>query len=86
MLYYKFDVYKALTEKGIGFQFNRDNHIFSQSTMCKLKNNNPNISIENINKICLILNLQPGDILGCKSSSEDDSMLSLINNNLNKDF
>ncbi len=54
--------------------------------MCKLKNNNPNISIENINKICLILNLQPGDILGCKSSSEDDSMLSLINNNLNKDF
>lgn len=66
MLYFKFDVYKALFEVGVNHTSIKKTNALSHSTMTKLKNGDVNISSDNLNRLCRLLNKQPGDILGYK--------------------
>lgn len=59
---YKFDIVAALKEKGYYPQRIRKEKILSESTMTKLRQNQP-VSWENIETICRLLECQPGDIL-----------------------
>jgi putative transcriptional regulator len=61
-LKYKIDVVASLKEKGYYPQRIRKEKILSESTMTKLRQNQP-VSWENIETICRLLECQPGDIL-----------------------
>lgn len=63
MLKYKINVMVQLYEKGLYRQKLRDQKIFGQGTIKKLAYNDPNINAETLEKLCSLLDLQPGDIL-----------------------
>ena len=62
MLKYKIDVLEALKQKGYSTYVIRQNNILGQATITSL-NNGKSISWQNIDKICELLECQPGDIL-----------------------
>lgn len=59
---YKIDVVSSIKEKGYYPQRIRREKILSESTMTKLRQNQP-VAWENIETICRLLECQPGDIL-----------------------
>ncbi len=59
---FKIDILQALKEAGYNtYKISKDN-LLSQSTVQKLRTGEP-VSWKNIEKICELLNVQPGDIL-----------------------
>ena len=58
-LQYKIDVLSALKEKG------RNQNLLSQSTLTKLRNGQ-GVAWENIEKLCELLECQPGDLIEYK--------------------
>lgn len=61
-LRFKFDVLQALKEKGYSSARIRKEALLSESTVQKLRHRKP-ISWANIEKICALLELQPGDLI-----------------------
>lgn len=61
-LHYKIDVLAALKEKGLSSYELRNSKALSESAMQHLRSNVP-ISWANIEKVCELLDCQPGDIL-----------------------
>lgn len=61
-LRYKIDVLSKLKEKGYSTYRIRKEKLLSESTVQKLRNNQP-VSWENIETICRLLQCQPGEIL-----------------------
>ena len=77
MIYYKIDVLKELKNKNLTTYTLQKQGILGSSTINKIKNNNYNISMEVLNKLCDLLQLQPGDIIGykpggCTSAEQGD--------------
>ncbi len=62
MLRYKIDVMPELSQKGYSARRLRNEHILAESTMTKLRHAAP-ISWDNIDTICRLLDMQPGDVL-----------------------
>lgn len=62
MLKFKIDVIEELAKRGYTRKVIKETNIFSQSTLTRIKNCE-NITTDAINKLCLILRLQPGDLL-----------------------
>lgn len=71
MLVYKFDVLKALNEVGITFTSVRESHLFSQATMVRFKHGDTGISLETLNRLCCILEMQPRDIIKYVETEEE---------------
>lgn len=61
-LKFKINIVEALKEKGYYPQKIRKEKLLSESTMTKLRKNEP-ISWSNIETICKLLDCQPGDII-----------------------
>ena len=59
---YKFNILSALKDKGFTTYQIRQSKLLSESTVQKLRNDEP-VSWENIETICRLLECQPGDIL-----------------------
>lgn len=60
----KYDkLFKLFEEKGITTYRIRKENIVSQGTLTKMKNGSGSIDTRTIDKICRVLNCQPGDIL-----------------------
>ena len=62
MLYYKIKPLEALKEKGYSTYKLSKKQLLSVGTIQKLREQKP-IGWENLNKLCELLNCQPGDIL-----------------------
>lgn len=71
MLEYKINVLEKLGEVGFNSMTARQTGIFAQSTMKKFKDGDTNISLEILNRLCCILNMQPEDILIYKETETD---------------
>lgn len=71
MLVYKIDVIKALAEVGINTTKARNTGIFGQETMKKFKNGDTKISLDNLNRLCAVLEMQPRDIIKYVETDED---------------
>ena len=56
-------LFKLFEEKGITTYKIRKENIVSQGTLTKMKNNSGSVDTRTIDKICKVLNCQPGDIL-----------------------
>lgn len=79
MLLYKIDVIKALSEVGINTTKARNTGIFGQETMKKFKNCDTKISLDNLNRLCAVLEMQPRDIIKYVETDEDrDKYISKI--------
>ena len=68
MIRFKIDVIEEMKKKGYNTSRIRNEKILSESTLQRIRDNIKNggnivISTEAINKICIILNKQPGQIL-----------------------
>ena len=62
ILSYKIDILAALKEKGYNTNRLRKEKLLAEGVLQSLRENKP-ISWSNIEKICILLNCQPGDIL-----------------------
>ncbi len=71
MLLYKIDIIKALSEVGINTTKARNTGIFGQETMKKFKNGDTKISLDNLNRLCAVLEMQPRDIIRYVETDED---------------
>ena len=63
MLKYKINIADALERKGFNTYKAKVTKILSQDTLKKIKNEDTNISLESINRICIILDMQPKDLI-----------------------
>lgn len=56
-------LFKLLEEKGISTYYLRQNKIMGQQTYYNLKNGKGNLGTETLEKLCCLLNCQPGDLM-----------------------
>lgn len=63
MLRYKINISDALERKGFNTYKAKTTKILSQDTFKKIKEENTNISLESLNRICIILDMQPKDLI-----------------------
>lgn len=60
---YKFDVLSALKDAGYNTNTIRKNKLISENALQKFRENTADISVKTLEKLCFLLNCQPGDIL-----------------------
>lgn len=61
---FKYDkLFKLLEEKGITTYKIRKENIISQGSLTKMKNGEGNIDTRTLERLCKVLNCQPGDIM-----------------------
>lgn len=71
MLRYKFDIGDALERKGFNTYKAKKSGLLSQDTLKKIKNEDTNIALESINRICMILDMQPKDLIEYVENEEE---------------
>ena len=71
MIQYRIDVIKALEEVGINTTKAKETGIFGQETMRKFREGNTRISLDNLNRLCAVLEMQPRDIIRYVETDED---------------
>lgn len=71
MLQYKIDIIPALNEIGINTTTAKKSGIFGQATMKKFKDGDTNISLEILNRLCCVLEMQPRDLIKFVETDED---------------
>ena len=71
MLEYKLDIIKELDKVGINTTVAKKTGIFGQSTMKKFKEKDTSISLDNLNRLCAVLEMQPRDIIKYVETEED---------------
>lgn len=82
MLEYKIDVIKELGKIGFNTTSARKTGIFSQETMRKFKNRDTSISLDNLNRLCCILEMQPRDLIKYVETDTDrEKIISKISEN-----
>ncbi len=64
MIYYKKNILEELKNKNLTIYKLQKDKIMGNSLITKLKNDNTNITIKNLNLLCQLLDMQPGDIIG----------------------
>lgn len=61
---FKYDkLFRLLEEKGITTYKIRKENIISQGSLTKMKNGEGNIDTRTLERLCKVLNCQPGDIM-----------------------
>lgn len=63
MLKYKINIADALERKGFNTYKAKTTKVLSQDTLRKIKKEDTSISLESLNRICLILDMQPKDLI-----------------------
>lgn len=72
MIKFKFDVSQALATAGMTSYKAQKTGVLSQDTWRKIKNNNANISMESLNRICAILHMQPEHLIYYEKDAEEE--------------
>lgn len=76
MIKFKFNVAMALESAGITSYTARKSGVFSSDTWRKIKENNANINMETLNKICMILNMQPEHLIVYEPDKKEENDIS----------
>ena len=71
MIRYKINIADALERKGFNTYKAKTTKILSQDTFKKIKNEDTNISLESINRICMLLDMQPKDLIEYVETEEE---------------
>ena len=75
MLKYKFNVGEALERAGLNMYKAKTTKVLSQNTLKKIKNEDTSISLDSLNKVCTILDMQPKDIIRYVENEEEKKNL-----------
>ena len=70
MIRYKIDIAKALKEKGYTSTTIRKDGLLPGRTFESIKTGG-NITLDTLNKICIMLRCQPGDLIECYITDEE---------------
>lgn len=73
MIKYKIDVIAALTAAGYPPKRLREQKILPEATLTRIRRG-CNINTETLNKICIMLRKQPGDILTVEATDDEKLM------------
>lgn len=71
MLQYKINVIEELEKVGINTTKAKNTGIFGQETMRKFRIGDTKISLDNLNRLCAVLEMQPRDIIKYVETDED---------------
>lgn len=71
ILKYKFNVGDALERVGVNLYKAKTTNVLSQNTLKKIKNEDTTISLESLNRVCVILDMQPKDIIMYVEDAEE---------------
>lgn len=71
MLQYKIDIITELAKVGINTTAAKKSGIFGQDTMRKFRIGDTKISLEVLNRLCCVLEMQPRDIIKYVETDED---------------
>ncbi len=71
MLQYKIDVISELEKVGFNTTIAKNTGIFAQATMKKFRDGDTSISLDNLNRLCAVLEMQPRDIIKYIETDED---------------
>lgn len=71
MLVYKIDVIEELKRIGITTATAKQTGLFSQDVMGKFKKGDTSITLNNLNRLCTVLEMQPRDIIKYIETEED---------------
>jgi len=71
MLKFKLNIADALRRKGFNTYKAKTSGLLSQDTLKKIKNEDTNINLKSLNNLCMILDLQPKDILEYVETPEE---------------
>ena len=71
MLEYKINIIEELSKIGINTTTAKNTGIFGQATMKKFKEKDTSISLDNLNRLCAVLEMQPRDIIKYVETEED---------------
>jgi putative transcriptional regulator len=78
MLRYKINVADALERRGFNTYKAKTTKILSQDTLKKIKNEDTNISLESVNRICMILDMQPKDLIEYVESEAEKNKFKIL--------
>lgn len=71
VLEYKINVFQELKSLGITTTTAKRTGLFSQSVMKKFKNSDTSITLDNLNRLCAVLEMQPRDIIKYVETEKD---------------
>lgn len=71
MLEYKINVIEELQKVGMNTTKARKTGVFGQETMRKFRNGDTSISLDNLNRLCCVLEMQPRDIIKYVETDSD---------------
>lgn len=71
MMRWKFDVIKALADRGYNSLVFKDNKLISQNAFTKIRKGDTNVSMDTVNSLCALLRCQPGDLLECVLTDDE---------------
>lgn len=71
MIEYRIDIIQELKNAGINTTVAKSSGVFGQATMKKFKEGDTSISLDNLNRLCCILQKQPGDIIRYSETDSD---------------
>ena len=71
VLEYKINVFQELKSLGITTTTAKRTGLFSQNVMKKFKNSDTSITLDNLNRLCAVLEMPPRDIIKYVETEED---------------
>lgn len=71
MIEYRIDVIEELKKIGVNTTTVRKNGLFGQDTMRKFRAGDTHISLDVLNRLCCVLEMQPRDIIRYVETEED---------------
>lgn len=79
MLEYKINVIEELAKIGVNTTKAKNTGLFGQATMQKFKKGDTAISLDNLNRLCAVLEMQPRDIIKyVETDSDREKIISKI--------
>ncbi len=63
MIKFKIDILQMLKESGYNTNYLRKNKLLSESTIQKIRNGDTSLTLKNLDVICSMLEMQPGDVV-----------------------
>lgn len=78
MLRYKINVADALERQGFNTYKAKTTKLLSQDTLKKIKKEDTSISLESVNRICMILDMQPKDLIEYVQDDEEKKKFNLF--------
>ena len=70
---YKVDILAALKDQGLTTYKLRKEKLLSEDTIQRIRENSSSVNLRTINRLCRLLNCQPGDIMEYVPDKDEDN-------------